>query len=181
MNKNIKITKSWAMPNKNTFSIKPIRELLNRYIKPELLSIDAFANNSNIATITNDIDTLYHTDYNLDALDFYKLFDSNSVDIVLYDPPYSSRQVSEIYRKLDKTVDFETTSARYWRLQKDEISRILKPSGICISFDWNSNGIGKCRGFYTMEILLVAHGGKHNDTIVTVEKKINKNKIGGFL
>ena len=91
MENTIKINKVWAMPNKNTFSIKPIQELLKKYIKPELLSIDAFANSSKIATITNDIDTQYDTDYNLDALDFYKLFDSNSVDIVLYDPPYSSR------------------------------------------------------------------------------------------
>ena len=172
MENTIKINKVWAMPNKNTFSIKPIQELLKKYIKPEILSIDAFANSSKIAAITNDIDTQYDTDYNLDALEFYKLFDNNSVDIVLYDPPYSSRQVSEVYRKFNKTVDLETTSSKYWRLQKDEIARILKPHGKCISFSWNSNGIGKCRNFKPLEILLVAHGGHHNDTIVTVEEKL---------
>lgn len=172
MTKRIKVNKVWAMPSKNTFSIKPIQKLLNRYIKPELLSIDAFANNSNIAKITNDIDTQYDTNYHLDSLEFYKLFDNNSVDIVLFDPPYSARQVSEVYKKFDKTVNFETTSSKYWRLQKDEIARILKPEGICISFAWNSNGIGKCRNFQQLEILLVAHGGHHNDTIVTVEKKL---------
>ena len=44
--------------------------------------------------------------------------------------------------------------------------------GFCISFGWNSNGMGKNRGFEIVEILLVAHGGHHNDTIVTVEKRI---------
>lgn len=170
--KYIKITKRWAMPNKNTFEIKPVKELLEKYVKPNLLSIDAFANKSKIAKITNDIDKQYQTDYNFEALDFYKLFNDNSVDIVLYDPPYSSRQVSEVYKKLKRTVDFQTTSSKYWRLQKDEISRILKPDGLCISFGWNSNGIGKCRNFKAIEILLIAHGGKHNDTIVTVERKI---------
>ena len=34
------------------------------------------------------------------------------------------------------------------------------------------NGIGKTRGFETLEILLVAHCGNHNDTIITVERKI---------
>lgn len=160
------------MPNKNTFSIKPIKTLINRYIENDLLSIDAFANNNKLATITNDIDTQYDTNYNLDALEFYKLFENNSVDIVLYDPPYSPRQVSEVYRKVNKTVDFITTSSKYWSLQKDEISRILKVGGKCISFAWNSNGIGKKRGFKQIEILLVAHGGNHNDTIVTVEEKI---------
>lgn len=173
MNSSIKINKSWAMPSKNTFTIKPINELIKKYVKPQLLTIDAFANNSTIATITNDIDTNFSTDYHLDALDFYKLFDDNSVDIILYDPPYSARQVSEVYRKMDRTVDFTTTSSRYWRLQKDEIARILKPNGKCISCGWNSNGIGKCRNFKQIEILLVSHGGNHNDTIVTVEEKIN--------
>ena len=38
-------------------------------------------------------------------------------------------------------------------------------------FGWNSNGVGKVRGFEIIEILLIAHGGSHNDTIVTVERK----------
>lgn len=40
-----------------------------------------------------------------------------------------------------------------------------------ISFGWNSNGIGKKHHFDITRILVVAHGGHHNDTIVTVEKK----------
>lgn len=66
----------------------------------------------------------------------------------------------------------ETTQASYWSRMKDEIARILSPEGLCISFGWNSNGIGKKRGFEILEILLVAHGGAHNDTICMVEKKI---------
>lgn len=41
-----------------------------------------------------------------------------------------------------------------------------------ITCAWNSGGIGAGLGFEQQEILLVAHGGWHNDTIVTVEKKI---------
>ena len=37
---------------------------------------------------------------------------------------------------------------------------------------WNSGGIGKKYGFDIQEILMVAHGGWHNDTIVVVDKKI---------
>lgn len=35
-------------------------------------------------------------------------------------------------------------------------------------------GVGIKYGFEIQEILLVPHGGWHNDTIVVVEKKINK-------
>lgn len=38
----------------------------------------------------------------MDALEFLKLFDDESVDVVLFDPPYSPRQVKEIYDKVLK-------------------------------------------------------------------------------
>ena len=167
------ITRVWAMPNKNTYDIKPIKNIINKHIKLKKgkIVIDPFANKSKIANITNDLDPAFNTDYNLDATDFLKLFDDNSVDVVLYDPPYSPRQVSESYKKLGLSVNTETTQGSYWRKHKQEISRIVKPNGKVISFGWNSGGIGKKYGFDILEILLVPHGGSHYDTIVTVEKK----------
>lgn len=135
------------MPNKNTFKIKPIQELIQRYIYSGQIIIDPFANDSKLATITNDIDEQYDTTYHLDALDFFKLFDDNSVDIVLYDPPYSPRQVSESYKKLNRTVNMQMTQASYWSKQKDEIARIIKKGGICISCGWNSNRSRKNKKF----------------------------------
>lgn len=165
------INRSWSMPSRNTFSIKPINNLIERYLNNDLYSIDPFANSNTLATVTNDLDPIYKTDFNLDAIDFLDMFAENSVDLVLFDPPYSPRQVSESYRKLGKTVDFETTQSSYWSNLKNKIDRIVKPNGIVISFAWNSNGMGKNRSYEIVEILLVAHGGYHNDTIVMVEKK----------
>lgn len=168
----------WAMPNGKTFTIKPIKEL----IKDELIKgvvLDPFANEHSISEImtneqtyiTNDLDTGFDTKYHLDALDFFKQFDDESVDMVLYDPPYSPRQVSEVYKALDRTVNMQTTQSSYWGNQKKEIGRILKHGGKVITFGWNSGGIGKTQGFEISKILLVAHGGWHNDTICTVEIK----------
>lgn len=168
----MKITRVWAMPNKNTFSIKLIHELINRYLKEDLLVVDPFANANKLATITNDLDPQYDTDYHLDALDFLKQIEDNSADLVLYDPPYSPRQVSESYRLLEMSVNMATTQSSYWSRQKREIARIVKRGGYVISCAWNSGGIGKKYGFEIQEILLVAHGGWHNDTIVTVERKV---------
>lgn len=160
------------MPNKNTFNIKPINELIHRYLKEDVLVVDPFANANKLATITNDLDPQYDTDYHLDALDFLKQIEDNSVDLVLYDPPYSQRQVSESYRKLDMSVNMETTQNSYWTKQKREIAHIVKQDGYVISCAWNSGGIGKKYGFEIQEILLVAHGSWHNDTITTVERKV---------
>ena len=166
------------MANKNTFSIKPVAELINRYNDGAIISIDPFANQSKIAKITNDLDEQYNTDYHLDAIDFLKIFDKNSVDLVFFDPPYSMRQVSESYKKLGRTVNMETTQMSYWSNLKDQIARIVKAEGIVISCAWNTSGVGKTRGFKIIEILLVPHGGARNDTIITVDKKIQHGLEG---
>lgn len=163
----------WNMPNKNTFDIKPIKELIYKYYKDKYLSIDPFANKNRIAKFTNDLDPEMNCDYNMDAIDFLNMFEEKTVDFILYDPPFSPRQVSECYKKLGKTVNFKTTQSSFWGNLKKEVARVIKPNGIVITFGWNSNGIGKTKGFEIVEILLVAHGGNHNDTICVVERKIN--------
>lgn len=174
---NIHIERIWSMPNKNTFEIKPIKELIEQEVNLNLLWIDPFANRNKLATITNDLNTAYNTDYHMDALDFLKMFDDESVDGVLYDPPYSPRQVSECYNDVGYNVTWDTTKASFWGNHKREISRIVKPGGKVITFGWNSGGIGHKYGFDIMRILLVPHGGWHNDTICTVEMKTHKPAV----
>lgn len=164
------INRIWQMPNSKTFQIKPINKLIHKYAYGKI--IDTFANSNKLATLTNDLDPQYDTNYHMDALDFLKMFEDESVDTVLYDPPYSPRQVSECYKNLGQTVNMQTTQASYWSNQKEQIGRIIKPNGIVITCSWNSGGIGKKYGFEIEEILLVPHGGWHNDTIVVVERKV---------
>lgn len=161
------------MPNSNTFDIKCINKLIHKYLKPGMKSIDPFANKSRLAKITNDLNPEMKADYSLDAVDFLKMFEDKSVDFVFYDPPYSLRQVSECYKNVGIPVTMETTQSSWRTKHINEISRITKANGIVISFGWNSSGVGKKRGFEIIEILLVAHGGSHNDTICTVERKIS--------
>lgn len=170
INQNIRIERIWSMPNKNTFEVKPIHDLIVEEMT-EGKWIDPFANRNKLATITNDLSEEFDTDYHLDALDFMKLFDDESVDGVLYDPPYSPRQVSECYNNVGFNVTWDTTKASFWGNHKREISRIVKIGGKVITFGWNSGGIGYKYGFEITRILMVAHGGWHNDTICTVEVK----------
>ena len=48
----------------------------------------------------------------------------------------------------------------------------MRIGGVVISFCWDSQGIGKKRGFEIIEIRLVCHGACHNDTIITVDRKV---------
>lgn len=176
VNSNITIERVWAMPNKNTFEIKPIHDLIVDELTDGLW-IDPFANRNKLASVTNDLSTEFDTDYHLDALDFLKLFDNDSVDGVLYDPPYSPRQVSECYNNVGYNVTWDTTKASFWGNHKREISRIVKIGGKVITFGWNSGGIGYKYGFEIQKILLVPHGGWHNDTICTVEVKTHEGEM----
>ena len=109
----------------------------------------------------------------MNALEFLKMFDDGEISMVLYDPPYSPRQLSEVYKKVGRSVNMQTTQSRYWSEMKKEIGRITRWGSRVISCGWNSGGIGKCNGFTIEEILLVAHGGMHNDTIITVDGRDN--------
>ena len=173
----IRIERIWSMPNKNTFEIASIKALLEEEVDLSRYWIDPFANRNKMASVTNDLSMEYDTDYHMDALDFLKMFDDSSVDGVLYDPPYSPRQVSECYNDVGYTVTWDTTKASFWGNHKREISRIVKIGGKVITFGWNSGGIGYKYGFEIERILLVPHGGWHNDTICTVEIKTHEGDL----
>lgn len=172
------INRVWAMPNKLTFTIRPIKLLVEKYVNGVI--IDPFANISKYGTITNDLNPEFDTDYNLDALIFLKLMKTGSADVILFDPPYSPRQVSECYKGVGIKTTMKSTQASFWSNCKNEIKRVLKIGGITLSFGWNSMGMGKNRGFEIIEILLVPHGGHKNDTICTVERKIKEKQKGFF-
>lgn len=169
----ITIERKWAMPSKKTFEIAPITEMIKEEICGRGVWVDPFSNGKRVsnASIINDLNPSIDADYHMDALDFLTMFDSSSVDGVLYDPPYSLRQVVECYKGFGKNVTSETTQSSWRSRHLDQIARILKPNGKAICFGWNSNGVGKSRGMSMTRILIVAHGGSKNDTICTVEVK----------
>lgn len=171
------IRKAWAMPNGNTFTIPPIKEFVekevNFYAKQGKVILDPFANRCKYGTVTNDLNPEYGTDFCMDALKFLESRENESADLVLYDPPYSMTQAAEIYHSYGRErLEVSFSNMRYWKLCKDSIARILRRGGECLSFGWNSNGLGKRRGFEMVEILLVSHGGSRNDTICCKEWKL---------
>ena len=171
----ILIQKVWAMPNGRTFTIPPIKKFVESYVSKfsRGVIVDPFANECKYGTLTNDLNPEYDTTSHVDALKFLEGIESESVDMVLYDPPYSITQAAQLYSSYGKErLEVNVANMKYWKLCKDNVARILKRNGVCLSFGWNSNGLGKNRGFEMTEILLVAHGGSKNDTICCAEFKL---------
>ncbi len=146
-----------APPNKETFQIKPIKKLIKKYVG--LAYLDAFP-----------------FPFDLDALTLLGSCGSESEKGIVLDPPYSDRQLTESYKKVGGMSILGNPV--YWAQIKDEAARVCKPGGIVITFGWNSTGLGAVRNFEKLEVLLVNHGAQHNDTNVTVERKMAN--LNGF-
>ena len=159
------------MPSKNTFDILPIGKFVRYYLNKSEVSIDPFARNKKWATYTNDLNPHTSAEYHLLAVDFLQLMVGKHVkaDLVFFDPPYSARQVKGCYDNVGLRM---TGREGAWRKEKNLIDRILIPGGIVLSFGWNSIGQGIKRHYEISEILLVCHGGAHNDTICLAEQKL---------
>lgn len=164
------LNRTWVMPSKWTFTMKPIKELLDKYNVGEGW-IDPFAGYNSPAQWRNDIEGRGN-EFQMDGLEFLQTC-GLSATVVLFDPPYSVEMCLRKY-----TSKYKGTAGRteYWTKCKDAISNLVVPGGYSISFGWDSNGMGKKRGFEIVEILLLCHGACHNDTIITVERKTHLTK-----
>lgn len=165
----------WAMPNHDTFSIPPIGAFVQKYLGASKCSIDPFARNKEWATYTNDLNPDTKARYHMDAEDFVGMlgFCGVTADLVIFDPPYSPRQISECYKGISLNVGKkDTQSALLYNRVRQSILRVCVSGSVVISFGWNSVGMGKKNGFEQIEILLCCHGGAHNDTICLAERML---------
>jgi hypothetical protein len=166
------ISRAFAQASEWTFSIKPIAALVMRYVGDGHGWVDPYAGKTSPAELTNDWNLEAPTLYHIDALDFAEQVCLGSYQGILFDPPYSYRQVSEHYRASGRKATSLDTSYNFYARVMDPLAERIVLGGYAISCGWNSNGFGKKRGFELVELLIVAHGLHHNDTIVTVERKI---------
>ena len=155
----------WAMPSRWTFEIPPIREFIARHVAGCEVIVDPFAGRSTIGTHRNDL--------GYGGIEAEKYCEALSVagivaDAVLFDPPYSPRQISECYKSIGrKATGADTQNAALYARSRKALAAILRPGGVALSFGWQSSGFGK--KWKTTEILLVQHGGAHNDTICVAQ------------
>ena len=182
----MKFKRVWAMPTPYTFDCPPIGAFVKKYLQQSRFSIDPFAGNKRWATITNDLNPKYDTDYHMDARDFLEMLVERGVkaDLVIFDPPYSPTQVKEHYEGIGlKFGQEEAWRTHAWTTEKELVDRILVPGGVFLHFGWNTVGMGKNRHYVIEEILLVCHGPGHNDTICMAERKkghqVRMDEIGG--
>lgn len=164
----MKFSRVWAMPSPWTFTIPPIAAFLSRHGVGNGLWVDPFAGQNSPAAIRNDLRPDSVAEYHLPASVAAQI--EGPFDGMLFDPPYSPRQIAECYSSAGlKCGVEETQSGRLYRLVRENLGHKIKTGGKVLSFGWSTVGMGD--GWEIKEIMLVCHGGAHNDTICMAEEK----------
>lgn len=167
------IQRVWAMAASDTFDCAPIGDFVKRYLRVSKVSIDPFARNKRWATYTNDLNPATEAEFHMDAYDFLVMLVRKNIqaDLIIFDPPYSLRQAQECYEQFGKWTFEDTQNAIRWTKEKAVCHDLLKPGGIFLYFGWNTNGLGEKYQTKIAELLVVAHGSAHNDTLCLAEIK----------
>ncbi len=170
----IAMSRVWANPSPHTYTIEPIAQLLAEEVASPSHWVDPFAGFHSIVPPDrqNDLNPETPALYHRDALEWMKTLPTEDYEGVLYDPPYSMSQASEVYKSFGlERLSATVTNMAYWARCRDEAARIIKPGGKAICCGWNTGGLGNSRLFGLDRVLVVPHGGARNDTLVTVEHK----------
>lgn len=165
----MQISRQWAMPSPNTFSIKPIRQFVQKYFTHATVSIDPFAGNCDWATYTNDLNPATKAEHHMKARDFLLKLEGEHMgegatagifrpmaDLIIFDPPYSLRQAKECYERHGLAfLQKDSQDVGHWRDEKDAADRLLVEGGIFLSFGWSTAGIGKGGKEYSIEEIIL--------------------------
>jgi len=152
----------------------PEFDFVKKYLDAAAVSIDPFARNKQWATYTNDINPDTAAEYHLECEAFLQLLIDKGVeaDLVILDPPYSPRQVKECYDSIGiKMAQEDAWGGAVRKRRRALINRLVRHGGVVLTFGWDTNGMGGSE-WAIEEIMLVAHGSDHNDTICMAERRI---------
>ena len=140
----------WAMPDHETFNIKPIRGFIKKH------------------TIAGKKLDLFPHPFVKDCLEVMKGIEDESIWFALYDPIYTDRQQDEIKTYSIKGTNYKS-HPEYFQKVEEELMRIIAPKGRVLKFMFNGKRIP---GFEKYDGLIVEHGGQHNATICTAHQKV---------
>jgi hypothetical protein len=168
------IERIFEMPRVWTFAMPKVRKWVEERLEGDVLNLfggvtrlthpHSQADGAGPDIDYNDINPDVPADLRLDACnpDLWASMGA-SYDTVIFDPPFSVHQAVVSYGMKKKQ---KVTIAR------DTVDYVLRPGGRVISLGFNSTGMGANRGFVKESILLINHGGSHNDTIVVCERRV---------
>tara|TARA_R110000823_G_C15765345_1_gene483416 strand:- start:247 stop:786 length:540 start_codon:yes stop_codon:yes gene_type:complete len=153
---------------------KKMLDLGGKEFGSKSIIVDPFALNCNWGNFTNDLNPNTNAEFNLDALEFLQTIESNSVDYVLFDPPFSQRQ-AERYEIGHQNI---YTDPSYVSNCFFHIARILKINGYVLKLGYNSTRHNS--SLKLIEGWIVNFGGSRHDVIMTIWQNV-QNTLEEYL
>lgn len=151
-------------PKKYTFEMPLVKRFVEVNSFGKVLNLFAGKTILNLDETRVDLNKDMPADYHMDSYDFVLMAIENKwvYDTIIFDPPYNLRKSREKYNGIYTS-----------RLRKIRtlLPQILKIGGIIINFGYDTTGMGKKRGFEKEHVLIINHGGDHNDTLCLIERK----------
>lgn len=111
-----------------------------------------------------DIDESTQPDFVSDAFDFVRSWRGAQFNTIILDPPYNLRKAREKYQ--------ERYIGSFQKI-KEQVQYILNPGGRIITLGYDTVGMSRRRGFEKEAVIIVCHGGDHNDTLCVVERYVS--------
>jgi len=185
----LKMTHTITSITSEPFSNPHVRKVLDRLMSEVLYNTcgnatlcDPFARESFTTMlpncITNDLNPVFNTDYNLEFKEFaYTIQERGfSIDLLFFDPPYSLTQLKKQYDGIGKDLELWQTK-NMWKKGKDCLASMMSAGSIVISLGWNSNGFGIKRGFEKKEIHLFEQQAREEQhtLFLVVEEKVQRS------
>lgn len=152
-----------------TFDIPSVAQLLGRYVSGGKGWADPFAADSRFAEWTNDLNPRARAQYHMEAEDFIREVLPSGLNGIIFDPPYSKRQISECYTGIGLKATQEDTSELFYNRVKRAFENKVRPGGWCISMGYSTRGV---YGWEDIELLdVVANNDGAYDILVLVQRK----------
>lgn len=172
----IRITES-SGSNKNTHTHigyqKAFRECREFFLhKKDHTVLDLFARECPWGDYRNDINPKFlkqNTNMCMDALEAAKEFKNSTIDIILFDPPFSNRMDADKYKEVGRASLW--TDPKYISDIGKEMYRILNPFGLIIKAGFNSNPPDPRLVF--VKGYVSHYGGSRNDVIFTIWQRMD--------
>jgi len=127
--------------------------------------LDPFAKNCQIAyPHTNDINIETLAQHNMDALEFLKQYETATMDVIIFDPPFSERRANEHYDGFG--VNLYASDSRKITDCLHQCLRVLRRGGYLLKFGYNCNV--PAPGFELAKLWIISKHGNKNATIVSL-------------
>ena len=164
--------------NKDTHTHKGYKKAF-RFVREKLVSnphhevLDLFARKCPWGDYRNDLNEDFkkqgYTNMCMDALDAVNQFADRSIDVILFDPPFSSRMDADKYDEVGRASLW--TDPKYISDLGKDMYQVLTTGSYIIKAGFNSNAPHP--NLQLVKIYISHYGGCRNDVIFSIWQKVD--------